>query len=168
MSIFEQADKLKNTLDGFRPLEPYILKNLVEDLIIRWTYHSNAIYIYPLLAPGIVYNTSYPDVSHMSTIHNLPDQHIAGISGTNDHDIDFSPLITDLMKIGPCKTIGESGKNCQYQLDCKIKQKETSFEDLLTVGAYFEKDYQSMDRYLVSQIGTVLKRAGFGIYPLPE
>ena len=43
-----------------------------------------------------------------------------------------------------------------------------SFEDLLTVGAYFEKDYQSMDRYLVSQIGTVLKKAGFGIYPLPE
>ena len=43
MSIFEQADKLKNILDGFRPLDPYILKNLVEDLIIRWTYHSNAI-----------------------------------------------------------------------------------------------------------------------------
>lgn len=41
--MFEAIDDLKNKLDQRRPLSPAIVKNLQEDLIIRWTYHSNAI-----------------------------------------------------------------------------------------------------------------------------
>lgn len=41
--MFEIIDDLKNKLDQHRPLSPAIVKNLQEDLIIRWTYHSNAI-----------------------------------------------------------------------------------------------------------------------------
>ena len=41
--MFEIIDSLKNKLDAQRPLAPSIVKNLKEDLILRWTYHSNAI-----------------------------------------------------------------------------------------------------------------------------
>ena len=41
--MFETIDSLKNKLDAQRPLSPSIIKNLQEDLILRWTYHSNAI-----------------------------------------------------------------------------------------------------------------------------
>ena len=40
---FRKLDELKLKLDSFRPLNPYIVKNLHEDLVLRWTYHSNAI-----------------------------------------------------------------------------------------------------------------------------
>ncbi|MDH2021075.1 Fic family protein [Acinetobacter ursingii] len=41
--MFEIIDDLKAKLDQHRPLSPTIVKNLHEDLILRWTYHSNAI-----------------------------------------------------------------------------------------------------------------------------
>jgi Fic family protein len=41
--VFEIIDSLKNKLDAQRPLLPFVGKNLQEDLILRWTYHSNAI-----------------------------------------------------------------------------------------------------------------------------
>ncbi|MFW2150696.1 Fic family protein [Acinetobacter gyllenbergii] len=41
--MFEIIDDLKTKLDQHRPLSPAIVKNLHEDLILRWTYHSNAI-----------------------------------------------------------------------------------------------------------------------------
>jgi Fic family protein len=40
---FEKLDKLKAKLDIHRPLSAKILQNLHEDLVLRWTYHSNAI-----------------------------------------------------------------------------------------------------------------------------
>jgi Fic family protein len=36
-------DELKRQLNAYRPLNPHMLKNLQEKLIIEWTYHSNAI-----------------------------------------------------------------------------------------------------------------------------
>jgi Fic family protein len=36
-------DHLKSRLDARRPLDPAIVRNLRDDLIVRWTYHSNAI-----------------------------------------------------------------------------------------------------------------------------
>ena len=41
--MFADIDRLKSALDTHRPLPPYLVKNLAEDLAIRWTYHSNAI-----------------------------------------------------------------------------------------------------------------------------
>lgn len=41
--MFDNIDALKTKLDQHRPLSPVIVKNLQEDLIVRWTYHSNAI-----------------------------------------------------------------------------------------------------------------------------
>lgn len=41
--MFEIIDALKHQLDQHRPLSSSIVKNLQEDLILRWTYHSNAI-----------------------------------------------------------------------------------------------------------------------------
>ena len=41
--MFEIIDDLKAKLDQHRPLSPAIVKNLHEDIILRWTYHSNAI-----------------------------------------------------------------------------------------------------------------------------
>ncbi len=41
--MFENINALKKKLDEHRPLSPAIVKNLQEDLIVRWTYHSNAI-----------------------------------------------------------------------------------------------------------------------------
>jgi Fic family protein len=43
MHTFPDIDHLKATLDQHRPLDPAIVRNLREDLILRWTYHSNAI-----------------------------------------------------------------------------------------------------------------------------
>jgi len=43
MNTFAKIDRLKSTLDQHRPLAPSIVRNLREDLIVRWTYHSNAI-----------------------------------------------------------------------------------------------------------------------------
>lgn len=40
---FQEIDKLKEKLDSFRPLPAEVLKNLHEDLVLRWTYNSNAI-----------------------------------------------------------------------------------------------------------------------------
>jgi len=40
---FKKLDDLKAKLDQYRPLPLDILNNLREDLIIRWTYNSNAI-----------------------------------------------------------------------------------------------------------------------------
>ena len=44
--MFETIDDLKKKLDQHRPLSPSIVKNLQEDLIVRWTYHSNACLLY--------------------------------------------------------------------------------------------------------------------------
>lgn len=43
MINFNNLDGLKQKLDSFRPLPPEIVSNLHEDLVLRWTYHSNAI-----------------------------------------------------------------------------------------------------------------------------
>lgn len=43
MMNYERLDKLKGRLDGFRPLPASVVANLHEDLVLRWTYHSNAI-----------------------------------------------------------------------------------------------------------------------------
>ncbi len=43
MQIFPAIDQLKATLDHHRPLDAAIVRNLREDLIVRWTYNSNAI-----------------------------------------------------------------------------------------------------------------------------
>lgn len=41
--MFEQLDAQKNRLDALRPLAPALVRNLHDDLVLRWTYHSNAI-----------------------------------------------------------------------------------------------------------------------------
>jgi hypothetical protein len=43
MKTFPDIDRLKATVDPHPPLDPAIVRNLREDLIVRWTYHSNAI-----------------------------------------------------------------------------------------------------------------------------
>lgn len=43
IKMFEIIDDLKAKLDQHRPLSSAIVRNLHEDLILRWTYHSNAI-----------------------------------------------------------------------------------------------------------------------------
>lgn len=43
MPDFTKLDRLKQTLDSHRPLPPEIASNLHKDLVVRWTYHSNAI-----------------------------------------------------------------------------------------------------------------------------
>ena len=43
MRTFPTIDRSKATLDQHRPLNPAVVRNLREDLIVRWTYHSNAI-----------------------------------------------------------------------------------------------------------------------------
>jgi Fic family protein len=40
---FSHLDKLKEKLDSYRPLPVAVVRNLHEDLVLRWTYHSNAI-----------------------------------------------------------------------------------------------------------------------------
>jgi len=40
---FKKLDQQKAKLDSYRPLNPIIVSNLREDLIVRWTYNSNAI-----------------------------------------------------------------------------------------------------------------------------
>jgi len=40
---FQKLDQLKTKLDTHRPLDRSIVQNLREDLILRWTYNSNAI-----------------------------------------------------------------------------------------------------------------------------
>ncbi|MFL5807173.1 MAG: Fic family protein [Roseiflexaceae bacterium] len=41
--MFEQLDAHKARLDALRPLPPALLRNLHDDLVLRWTYNSNAI-----------------------------------------------------------------------------------------------------------------------------
>lgn len=41
--MFEKIDQLKAQLDARRPLPDSVVKNLHEDLVLRWTYNSNAI-----------------------------------------------------------------------------------------------------------------------------
>jgi len=43
MQSLPQINQLKTTLDAHRPFPPAVVANLREDLIVRWTYHSNAI-----------------------------------------------------------------------------------------------------------------------------
>ena len=43
MTTFTELDTLKARLDTYRPLPQSLLRNLQEDLVLRWTYHSNAI-----------------------------------------------------------------------------------------------------------------------------
>ena len=43
MINYFELDKLKATLDSHRPLPKSVVKNLQQDLVLRWTYHSNAI-----------------------------------------------------------------------------------------------------------------------------
>ena len=40
---FQKLDNLKNRFNIYRPLEPNMVQNLREDLILKWTYNSNAI-----------------------------------------------------------------------------------------------------------------------------
>lgn len=41
--MFKKIDHLKATLDAHRPLAESVVKNLHDDLVLRWTYNSNAI-----------------------------------------------------------------------------------------------------------------------------
>jgi Fic family protein len=41
--MFTKIDQLKATLDAHRPLPEAVVKNLHDDLVLRWTYNSNAI-----------------------------------------------------------------------------------------------------------------------------
>lgn len=41
--LFCLLDALKTKLDAQRPLPPEVMKNLHENLVLNWTYHSNAI-----------------------------------------------------------------------------------------------------------------------------
>lgn len=43
MNTFQALDQLKAKLDSHRPLNADVVKNLHEDLVVRWTYNSNAI-----------------------------------------------------------------------------------------------------------------------------
>jgi Fic family protein len=43
MKTWEKLNQLKTRLDECRPLDSSIVRNLREDLLVRWTYHSNAI-----------------------------------------------------------------------------------------------------------------------------
>ncbi len=43
MIDFTRLDQLKSRLDAQRPLPSGVVANLHEDLVLRWTYHSNAI-----------------------------------------------------------------------------------------------------------------------------
>ncbi|MCH8487756.1 MAG: Fic family protein [Candidatus Cyclonatronum sp.] len=43
MDRFRKIDALKSKLDAYRPLPPELVRNLRDDLNLRWTYHSNAI-----------------------------------------------------------------------------------------------------------------------------
>ncbi|MHB8132183.1 MAG: Fic family protein [Mobilitalea sp.] len=43
MNRFEHLDHLKSILNSYRPLSDSIVKNLRDELILRWTYNSNAI-----------------------------------------------------------------------------------------------------------------------------
>jgi len=40
---FTELDNLKEKLDSYRPLDKAVLENLHEDLVLQWTYNSNAI-----------------------------------------------------------------------------------------------------------------------------
>ena len=40
---FDKVDSLKAKLDSYRPLSREVTKNLHENLVLNWTYHSNAI-----------------------------------------------------------------------------------------------------------------------------
>ncbi|RKY52147.1 MAG: Fic family protein [Candidatus Neomarinimicrobiota bacterium] len=40
---FTKLDNLKDKLDQYRPLPKSVIENLHEDLVVRWTYNSNAI-----------------------------------------------------------------------------------------------------------------------------
>ncbi|WP_300465055.1 hypothetical protein [Desulfobacula sp.] len=43
MNKYKKVDQFKQKLDSFHPLPSEIAINLHEDLVLRWTYHSNAI-----------------------------------------------------------------------------------------------------------------------------
>ena len=40
---YHHLDQLNQKLDAHRPLPPAAINNLREDLVQRWSYHSNAI-----------------------------------------------------------------------------------------------------------------------------
>jgi len=41
--MFKQCDQLKARLDALRPLPPHTVKSLHEQMVVEWTYNSNAI-----------------------------------------------------------------------------------------------------------------------------
>ena len=43
MNPYRRLDELKRRLDAYRPLPPEVVRNLHENTVLRWTYHSNAI-----------------------------------------------------------------------------------------------------------------------------
>lgn len=43
MISYDMLDEMKKKLDSFRPLPLAVVNNLHEDLVLRWTYNSNAI-----------------------------------------------------------------------------------------------------------------------------
>ncbi|MFW8564640.1 Fic family protein [Orrella sp. 11846] len=43
MTQLAKLDALKEKLDSYRPLDPQVVNNLHENLVLQWTYHSNAI-----------------------------------------------------------------------------------------------------------------------------
>jgi len=40
---FDRLDALKSRLDGYRPLPDSVVRNLHDELVLQWTYNSNAI-----------------------------------------------------------------------------------------------------------------------------
>lgn len=43
MNQLTKLDALKEKLDSYRPLDQQVVNNLHQNLVLQWTYHSNAI-----------------------------------------------------------------------------------------------------------------------------
>ncbi len=48
MPDYKKLDHLKKILDSYHPLQEEVVANLHDDLVLRWTYNSNAIEGNPL------------------------------------------------------------------------------------------------------------------------
>jgi Fic family protein len=81
---FEHLDQLKAKLDHFRPLPKNIVKNLHENLVLQWIYHSNAIEGNSLTLK----ETKVVLEGHQLVLKNINDQY-AGVYRDHHKMIDF-------------------------------------------------------------------------------
>jgi len=90
MHTFYDIDRMDSTLDQYGPVDPAIVRYLREDLMVRWTVHSNAI----LRLEELLQNNEPLTERRIKSVHQLI------LKGMDDDKDAYVPMVARIVTDG--------------------------------------------------------------------